>query len=113
MQPTYRDGSLNFINRVSYSYQKPRRGDVVAVHYDGELLLKRIVAVPGEKVGIVGGHVFVNGKILNDTFVDSSIPSQFPITLLGPDDYFVIGDNRENTVYAPVPRESILGKIMF
>src|SRR6478672_13206629 len=56
MSPTYRNGSLNLVNRLSYTnHHPPHRGDVIALRSEGELLLKRIVALPGETVAIQGG----------------------------------------------------------
>src|SRR5688572_7135400 len=55
MAPTYHSGGLNLVNRWSYSKHPPLRGDVVALRADDELLLKRIVALPGETIAIVNG----------------------------------------------------------
>src|SRR5688500_5616849 len=66
MSPTYSNGSLNLVNRWSYAGRVPNRGDVIAVRAEGELLLKRIVALPGETVAIVSGEIEVNDQPLSD-----------------------------------------------
>ena len=49
MTPTYRDGSLNFVNRLSYTHKAPKRGDVVVLRDGEDLILKRVIAMPGER----------------------------------------------------------------
>jgi signal peptidase I len=113
MSPTYSDGSVNFVNRLSYKSAPPQRGDVVALHKDGELLLKRIIAVPGEKVSMVNGSIYINGRELEDTFADVRIPWEMEPVRLGVRDYFVIGDNRQVSVFGRIANTQILGKLMF
>lgn len=114
MTPTYQNGSLNLVNRLSYTRKHPpHRGDVVAVRAEGELLLKRIVALPGETVAIEGGAVLVNGQRLADEFSDREIPWEMGAIPLGGDEYFVIGDNRSASVFCKVGKRDILGKIVF
>ena len=50
MNPTYQNGALNFVNRWSYAKGAPHRGDVIALKMDDEMLLKRIIALPGETI---------------------------------------------------------------
>ena len=113
MTPTYRSGSLNFINRWSYSSHTPVRGDVVALRADDEMLLKRIVALPGETIAIVNGEILVNGNTLSDEFSGHKIPWEMDPVHLYQDEYFVIGDNRAASVFCKVDKEDILGKIVF
>jgi signal peptidase I len=113
MSPTYHSGSLNLINRWSYSKHPPTRGDVIALQADDEMLLKRIVALPGETIAIVDGELQVNGVALADQFSAHKIPWEMdPIHLRG-DEYFVIGDNRAASVFCKVDKEDILGKVVF
>jgi signal peptidase I len=113
MSPTYLNGSLNLVNRLSYSKQAPHRGDVVALRADGELLLKRIVALPGESVGIHNGKIEIDGRPLSDQFSIEKIPWEMAPARLGPDEFFVIGDNRAASIFCTVPRSHILGKTVF
>ena len=113
MAPTYSNGSLNLVNRWSYAGRLPDRGDVIAVRADGELLLKRIVALPGEKVAIVNGEIEVNGAPLSDEFSRFKVPWEMEPLRLGVNEFFVIGDNRAASVFCKVSKNDILGKTIF
>ncbi len=113
MSPTYSSGSMNFINKLSYIRHPPERGDIVALATTDELLLKRIVALPGERVRIRHGELEVNGKPIQDQFSGAPIPSRFNSILLGPNEFFVIGDNRERSVFLPAEQEPNPGQDRF
>jgi signal peptidase I len=114
MAPTYRNGSLNLVNRMSYTKKRaPLRGDVIALKVDGELLLKRIVALPGETVEIMNGAILINGQRLADEFSRKSVPWEMEPVSLQPNEYFVIGDNRSASVFCKVDKIDILGKTIF
>jgi signal peptidase I len=114
MSPTYRNGSLNLVNRWSYTRKHlPNRGDVVALSLDGELLLKRIVALPGERVSIQNGALRINDRRLADPFSASAIPWEMDPITLQPGEYFVIGDNRAASIFCRVAKQDILGKTIF
>jgi signal peptidase I len=97
---------------MAYWSKDPQRGDVVGMRApDGDLYIKRIVGLPGDIVEIRDGTLIVNDQRLDD-------PQQAPLqriygpARLGKDEYFIIGDNRFISVYGPISRESILGKIV-
>ena len=113
MSPTYSNGSLNLVNRWSYAGRMPHRGDVIAVRAEGELLLKRIVAVPGESVAIVNGEIEVDGQPLSDEFSTLKVPWEMEPVRLGINEFFVIGDNRPASVFCKVRKDDILGKTIF
>lgn len=112
MTPTYRDGSVNIVNRLAYTHGVPRRGDVVVLRDGEDLILKRIVAIPGERVTLERGEFRINGVPLRDQFTAPVNWDWDPVTL-GPDEYFVIGDNRTTSIFGKFPKQAILGKIMF
>jgi len=119
MVPTYRNGTINFVNRLSYASANPKRGDVVAIKLAGsrELLLKRIIALPGERIAIQHGAVKINGRRLQEPYVLSNHTWNYPELLLAADEYFVIGDNRTMDQrwhdYGIRKREDIIGKVLF
>jgi signal peptidase I len=116
MEPSYRNGRINFLSRWAYRSATPRRGDVVGIRKQGSKLvvLKRIVGMPGERVTVRGGRVMVNGLPLQEPYAQGQgIPSTRLPLLLGPEEYFAIGDNREVTLYGEVDRSEILGKVLF
>jgi signal peptidase I len=116
MEPTYRDGRVNFINRLAYRRNGPRRGDVVGLRREPSrlLVMKRIVGLPGERVSIRRGRIYIDGRLLDETYTGGHpIPRARVERELGADEYFAIGDNRELSVYGVVTRRDILGKVLF
>src|ERR1700722_14278242 len=96
MEPNFRNNSINFIYLLAYTRNKPQRGDVVCVYWLGSptKLLKRIVALPGETMAFSRGHLLINDKILDEPYVRYSCDWSSPARTLGPDEYFIVGDNR-------------------
>jgi len=118
MLPNYRDGEAHYIYRLAYRKHDPQRGDVVAVRFAGPsiMLLKRVVGLPGERIGFSTGHVTVNGQSLDEPY--PLWPSNWerePVEL-APDEFFVVGDNRtmpmKDHTFGIAKRERIMGKLM-
>lgn len=102
MLPTYHTGQINFINRLAYLRHAPHRGDIVSVELapperfmaPSVMLMKRIIALPGETLSFQDGRAFINGQPLNEPYLKEPCDwEQQPITC-GPDEYYVVGDNR-------------------
>jgi signal peptidase I len=113
MEPTYRDGKVKLLSRRAYRHGEPVRGDVVGFRKDGTrlVIMKRIVGLPGERVAILGGRVFVNRRLLDEPYADGlGIPATAREVVLSEDEYFAIGDNRKVTEYGIVRRHEILGR---
>lgn len=120
MSPTYREHSINIINRLAYRNSDPKRGDVVAVRYTGTsmMLMKRVVALPGETIEFVNGRVLINGQFLNEPYLKYSCdwnvkPEHHQMR---DDEYYVVGDNRSMPfdlhTQGGARRERILGRVM-
>lgn len=123
MVPTLHNSERLFVNHWIYALRHPQRGDIIILKdpTDGVFCVKRIVALPGESLYFKHGEVWVNGKKLNEpylpkgtrTFMDGKTQEQ--LITLGQERYFVLGDNRYNSmdsrVYGPVPRQNILGAV--
>ena len=103
----------------SYLFDPPQRGDVVVFRFPVDPsrdFVKRVIAVPGDSVEIRNGNVFVNDKALEEPY---TLDDPRGITMLeqvmGPDEYFVLGDNRlqsnDSKNWGPVPLENIIGKV--
>jgi signal peptidase I len=116
MQPNFETGEWIIVNRLGYLTGAPQRGDVVILDFEEpqEDLIKRVVGLPGETIEIHDGLVFVDGVPLNEpyTFAEPRYLEE-PVTL-GPDEYFVLGDNRNNSrdshMFGPVTRDHVIGK---
>ncbi len=126
MEPALYNGQEVLINRFSYKILAPKRGDVIAFLPNGNTnshyYLKRVIGLPGERVQIIGGYVYINGEPLGedetyDKIADAGI-AETEISL-GSDEYFVLGDNRNASEdsrsgnIGPVKRETITGKVWF
>jgi signal peptidase I len=126
MNPTYQDGKINFINRLAFVSREPRRGDIVGIRYSGThlMLMKRIVAVPGETVSFSGGTLYINGQPMAESYVklhnrlwDSEAdPVACKVITLKEDEYYVVGDNRSmpprDHEHGIASRNRIVGKAL-
>jgi signal peptidase I len=115
MFPTYHDRGINFVNRLAYRHAEPQRGDVVGIRMAGPsiMLMKRIVGLPGETVAFDQGRLLVNGESISEPYLKHHSPAPFldPVKL-GPNEYYVIGDNRMNSDRGRIDRGRIMGKIV-
>lgn len=119
MMPTYRSGSLNLVNRLAFVMRPPERGEIVAIRLAGPhvVYIKRVVGLPGERVSIDNGIVRVNGRPLDEPYVRNRSPWKLDDTILGADEYFLVGDNRgmreEEHDFGRANRSRIIGKVVF
>lgn len=119
MQPTIRDGQLLIVSRVSYALRAPRRGEVAAVRLAGDeaVLIKRILAGPGDRIGIQDGQVVVNDVPIAEPYVELRMPWRMAEVTLTPDQYFVVGDNRgmpmELHTMGTVSGERLIGPVVW
>ncbi|HYE32798.1 MAG TPA: signal peptidase I [Methylomirabilota bacterium] len=120
MMPTFRNDTIHFINKLAYKRGTPQRGDVVAVRLAGDkvLLLKRVVGLPGERVAQVKGRIFIDGELLEEPWVSRTSFTPRGLSSrgeeqLGPNQYFVTGDNREISDFGPVTLDKIMGRLWF
>ncbi|MBR5279678.1 MAG: signal peptidase I [Clostridia bacterium] len=101
--------------------KKFERGDLIGFYYQGKILVKRVIALPGDEVVIdVEGNVYVNGELLEESYVtDKGLGDcdlEFPYEVPGTS-YFVLGDRRSNSVdsrnsvIGAIEREDIIGKV--
>lgn len=111
MLPTLHDGQLAACNKLIYLVQEPRRGDVVAVWTGRELLIKRVLGLPGEEIEVREGVIFVNGKRVTEKYPHAEDRSTIAPGRLGPDTFVVAGDNRPRSLIAVVKRDRIVGRL--
>jgi signal peptidase I len=117
MEPNLFERQRLIIDKVSYRFYPPQRNDIVviAVPNINEMLVKRVIGLPGETIEVRAGIVYVNDAPSPEPFPHDLGIQSMPPTLLGPLQYFVMGDNRDNSndsrAFGPVARESILGRV--
>ena len=118
MLPTYHTGQINFVNRLAYLFREPRRGDVVSIRFSGRdiMLMKRIVGLPGETVEFRGGHLYINGNLLEEPYVKRRCSWDSDPVTVGPFEYYVVGDNRSMPIglheHGRAARNRIIGKVL-
>ena len=123
MEPTLSDGDNLIVDKISYRLHDPERFDIIIFPYQYEentYYIKRIIGLPGETVYINdAGEIYINGTLLKENYGLETIQNpglaSEPITL-GDDEYFVMGDNRNNSTdsrfasVGTIKRQDIIGK---
>jgi signal peptidase I len=121
MEPNFQTGNYLVVDIISYKFGEPERGDVVVFRYPGNRSLyyiKRIIGLPGDRVTLIDGNIFINGEI----FIEDYIPSYVETDafdeadfLLGEGEYFVMGDNRASSFdsrsWGPLGKNDIVGVV--
>ena len=125
MEPGIKRGEYVLLNRVSYQFSSPGRGDVIAFYPNGNtkshIYIKRVIGLPGEQIRIEDGHAFINDSryFLDNAEVTAEAGIAANNLELGIDEYFVLGDNRSNTDdsrsanIGNVTSDMIRGKVWF
>ncbi len=126
MDPALSNQDVVLINKRAYTFDDPQRYDIIAFKLKDDtesyFNIKRIIGLPGEKVLIKNGHVFINGEVKKDLPFDDLIMTEglaIDEITLGEDEYFLMGDNCNNSEdsryvnIGNISRKEISGKIIF
>lgn len=122
MLPRLEDHDRLFINKFVYHVESIQRGDIVVFHYPRDLeksYIKRIIGLPGDRIWINEGHVWVNGVELKEAYVPDRYRDSRSMaeTVIPDDSYFVMGDHRsissDSREFGAVERDLIYGKAVF
>ena len=122
MLPGLEDQERIFINKFVYHFESVSRGDVVVFRYPrdpGKSYIKRVIGVPGDRIRIERGRVYVNGRRLAEDYVprDFVDPHSYPETVVPDHAYYVLGDHRsmsnDSREFGPVDESCIYGKAVF
>jgi signal peptidase I len=122
MLPMLEDQDRLFINKIAYRVGDIHQGDVVVFQYPHDhtkSYIKRVIALPGDRIRINDGEVYVNGKLLPEPYVPSRFTDDRSMseTVLRTDEYWVMGDHRsissDSRDFGPVDRDLIYGKAVF
>ena len=117
------DGLVPFVDvwddqSALFPFHPPRRGDVIVFRYPKDPsrdFVKRVIGLPGETVEIHRGAVRIDGEVLDEPYLEERDLSSLGPTLVPPESYFVMGDNRDGSSdsrhWGTVPLENIVGKV--
>jgi signal peptidase I len=119
MEPSMHPNQYVLVDKLSYMIGNPKRGDVVVFNYPLATerdFIKRVIGLPGETVTVQGGVVSIDGKPLDEPYI--SAPPDYDNTwTLGPNEYFVLGDNRNSSLdshsWGPLDRHYLIGRAVF
>ncbi len=117
MEPTLFGHQRLVIEKVSYHLHPPQRGDIIVIHvpnYGREMLIKRVIGLPGETIEVANGQVLINGQALAEPYLRSVTRGDYPPLTVPKDAVFVMGDNRNNSndsrAFGPISFDNIVGK---
>jgi signal peptidase I len=134
MLPTLQIGDRIVVDKLAYRFEPIRRGDVVVFSRppledaDYQDLVKRVIGLPGETISLAGGHVYVDGRLLEEPWLPRPEPPTTPSPVDAPfglahpftvpaGEYFVMGDDRtdseDSRFFGPIPRNLVVGKMAF
>ena len=116
MEPTLNVGNKVLVNGLAYTMEEPKRGDIILFEFESLQLI--FTKRPGEKISFQKGEVYINDKLLQEEYLEDEVDTLSIQTFVVPKDcYFVMGDNREESLDSRfwrepyVARESIKGKV--
>lgn len=129
MEPNFHDHEYLIIDEISYQVKDVKRGEIIVFRYPrnpDEFFIKRVIGLPGEKVQIQEGNVFIynsanpNGVALDEPYLANETKtygiSDSEIVTLGKDEYYVLGDNRNSSKdsrsFGSVNKNFIIGKVL-
>ncbi len=123
MEPNLHTDQRLVVEKLSYSFHEPQRGDIVVLQVPQAgkgLLIKRVVGLPGEKLEIKEGKVHINERPLSEPYLSNQSQRamrDMRATVVPPEHVFVLGDNRgfsnDSRSFGPVPLENIVGRAWF
>jgi signal peptidase I, bacterial type len=105
------------VDKISYVFTDPKRFDIIVFPQGQDYYIKRIMGLPGETIQVIEGYLYVNGSLLDEDY-GNEVMKMADLAkeeiVLGEEEYFVLGDNRNNSTdsrrIGPIHKEKILGK---
>ncbi len=117
MEPNLHTDQRLVVEKVSYRWRLPQRGEVIVLHmpnHSAELLIKRVIALPGETIQVKNGGVYINDVLLSEPYLNIETRGQFGPLIVPPDHVFVMGDNRgasnDSRSFGPVHVDQVVGR---
>lgn len=121
MQPTLLSGERLLIDKITYRFRPPTRGDIVVFKYPADpntFFIKRVIGVPGDRIEIISGRVYVNDELLEEEYIQSPTVSGMDSVAVPEGHFFVLGDNRGNSQdsrspsVGHVPKALVVGRAL-
>jgi signal peptidase I len=119
MEPHIRSGEYVLINTFAYRMRTPKRGEIVAFRYNDDaraVFIKRVVGLPGDRIRVDRGRVFVNGVKLDEPYVMHPDERSFAEITVPALSVYVLGDNRaeseDSRFFGPVKDDQLIGRVM-
>lgn len=122
MHPTFENGEYLLVDELSYHFRTPERGEVVIFRFPRDpkkFFIKRVIGLPGETIAIRQNQIIIKkdandpGTVLSEPYIENT-PGGSVDRTLGPEEYFVLGDNRgassDSRYWGPVPEDLIVGR---
>jgi len=122
MEPNFKAGEYLLVDEISYKFRTPHRGEVVVFKYPKDpsyYYIKRVIGLPGETIEIQNNQVKIynyenpEGMVLKEPYIQGETKDNLKM-VLGKDEYFLMGDNREfssdSRTFGPVEKKYIIGK---
>ncbi len=122
MLPTLHHGERLLVDKISYRFVEPSRGEIIVFKNPAdtsEQFVKRVIGLPGDKVAILQGVVYVNDQAIAEDYTFAPARIGFPPQIVPEDTYFVLGDNRNNSEDSRfgrvgfLPRKLIVGRAIW
>jgi signal peptidase I len=117
MEPTLLPHDRVLVNKFIYRLREPQRGDVIVLHYPRDPsrnYIKRIVALPGDRVEIRNGHLYINNSSVQEVYINGQPSGDYGPEAVPDGSYFVLGDNRNNSedsrAFGFLKRSQVVGR---
>jgi signal peptidase I len=119
MEPTLHNGEFVIVNKLAYKLGDPQHSDVIVFRYPrdpDQEYIKRIIGLPGDRIRIINGEVYVNDELIQEPYI-AAAPRYQSEWRVPEGSLFVLGDNRNNSSdshsWGPVPLDYVIGKALF
>ena len=117
MEPTLHNNERLIADKISYRFETPNRSEIIIFRPPLEIkrnYIKRVIGIPGDKVEIINGEIYLNDKKLEESYIKNRSYENMPPTIVPDNSFFVLGDNRPNSsdsrYWGFVPRKNVVGK---
>jgi len=123
MSPTLQEGNVIVVNKMFYTFNDVKRGDIIVLSESEKYMIKRVIGIAGDYVEYKNNSLYINGELIEEDYLNDSVYtddfslSELGYTIIPENMYFVLGDNREDSLdsrsYGLISKKQIIGKTWF